>query len=316
MMRFYWIIGVALATVMALLLVVGLDLFAMMLFQVPVAYYWLSRKNGLAVGMLCFATVVPILITGSLAYALFFGIMASYGLLLGILARRQVALGMTITLLTVTMFVLLAALSIADWGILNADLQTAFHEYVVKLESTNTKEAIAQAEMIAEGFEWIEENFVFLYFGGLLGLVMFMATAASVPLYWRFRSEVSFSVTNYQFRLLRAPEHLVWLAILLVGLWFWDSRSPNEVVRFLSWNGALALIAIYWLNGLSIVFYISYVWKWRPVVIYLLLLFMIVLNIIFALSIVGFFDTWLDFRRKASYIVQLRKSSNESDSDK
>ena len=30
------------------------------------------------------------------------------------------------------------------------------------------------------------------------------------------------------------PEHVVWLAIALAGLWFLDDWYPNEVVRFIA----------------------------------------------------------------------------------
>lgn len=300
---------------MALFLSIGLDLPAMLLFQAPIAHYWLSRKEGMAVSMLFCATVIPVIVTGSLVYGLIFGVMASYGLLLGVLARRQVSLGKTITLLTLALFALFAAWSAADWSVFNADMQAAFRAYVETLESANTEQATEQLAVLTDAFDWIKTNLAFVYFGALLSGVMLMVTALCVPVYWRFRSDAAFSAANCQFRLLRTPEHLVWFGILFAGLWFLDSRWPNDVLRLVSWNGALALATVYWINGLSILFYVSNAWKWRPFVLYMLLLCMFLVNIIFALSIVGFFDTWFDFRRKVSHIIELQKSKDRSDSD-
>lgn len=314
MMRSYWSIGLVLSAVMALLLATGLDVFAMLLFQVPIAYFWLSRNEKAAAGMLLCAVVVPVLITGSLAYGLVFGVTASYGLLLGLLARRQVSLGVSIALVTVAVFAFLAMLSATNWETLNADLQTAFQEYAKTLESDSSESAAEQVETITEVFGWMTDNLPYLYFGVLFSSVMLLVTAMSVPVYWRYSIQMPFSAANWRFMWMRTPEHLVWVAIGLAGLWFWDSRWPNDVVRFVAWNGLLALAMAYWINGLSILCYVAHVWKWRPAVLYMLLVAMFLMNVIFTLSIFGFFDTWTDFRRKITPVKVPEPPDDESNS--
>ena len=299
---------------MALLLATGLDVFAMLLFQMPIAYFWLSRNEKAAVSMLLCAVGVPILITGSLVYGLFFGITASFGLLLGMLARRQVSLGVSVTLVTFAVFAFLTTWSATDWSVLRADLQAAFQEYATTLESDSSESAAEQVETITEVFGWVSDNLPYLYFGALLSSVMLLVTAMSVPVYWRYGMQMPFNAANWRFIWMRTPEPLVWVAIGLAGLWFWDSRWPNDVVRFVSWNGLLALATVYWINGLSILCYVAHVWKWRPAMLYLLLVVMFLLNVIFTLSIFGFFDTWTDFRRKITPVKVPEPPDNESGS--
>jgi hypothetical protein len=314
MMRSYWSIGLVLSAVMALFLATGLDVFAMLLFQMPIAYFWLSRNEKAAAGMLLCAVVVPILVTGSLAYGLVFGVIASYGLLLGVLARRQVSLGVSITVVTVAVFAFLAMLSATNWEALNADLQAAFQEYAETLESDSSEDAAEQVETITEVFGWIKDHLPYLYFGALLSSVALLVTAMSVPVYWRYGVRMPLSAANWRFMWMRTPELLVWVAIGLAGLWFLDSRWPNDAVRFVAWNGSLALATVYWINGLSILFYVAHVWKWRPAVLYMLLAAMFLLNVIFTLSIFGFFDTWTDFRRKITPVKVPEPPDDESGS--
>jgi hypothetical protein len=97
------------------------------------------------------------------------------------------------------------------------------------------------------------------------------------------------------FQAMRAPDWAVWLVILTAVLCFVERNWPNPVVRMASWNSAIALASVYWLNGWSIVAYGLTIL--RPHV-------LLSLAIVFALvylgqalcCLIGLFDTWGNFR--------------------
>jgi hypothetical protein len=283
---------------MVLFLSTGLDLLAMLLFQVPIAYCWLARREGLAAVLLLSAVAIPALLAGSLAYGIVFGIMASFGLLLGMLARRRVTIGFTIALVTAGVSGFLVMWSIADWDAVHSDFQIMLQESIKTIESDETEGAEENIEALRNVFVWVGENLAYLYFGALISGVLLLVTAMTVPVYNRIGVEETLTTANFRFITMRTPEYLVWLAIFGAALWFWDSRMPNESVRLLAWNGTILLATTYWINGLSILFFAGHILNWRRIAVYAVLLVMVLFNVVFVLSIFGFFDTWIDFRNK------------------
>lgn len=298
MMRSYWKIGLLPAAVMVLFLSTGLDLLAMLLFQVPIAYCWLARREGLAAVLLLSAVAIPSLLAGSLAYGIVFGIMASFGLLLGMLARRRVTIGFTIALVTAGVSGVLVMWSIADWDAVHSDFQITLQEFIKTIESDKTEGAEENIEALRNLFVWVGESLAYLYFGALISGVLLVVTAMTVPIYNCIGVEETLTTANFRFITMRTPEHLVWLAIISAALWFLDSRMPNESVRLLVWNGTILLATVYWINGLSILFFAGHILNWRRIAVYAVLLVMVLFNVVFVLSIFGFFDTWIDFRNK------------------
>ncbi len=299
--------------VMALFLATGLVLPAMLLFPAPIAYCWIGRRDTLAWGLLLCATVTPVLMLGSVLVGLVFGLVAAQGLVLGVLVRNRMSFGGAILVLTLIVFVFMAAHSAIMWDTLRADWQAALQMHSERFESSADEEP---APHVVSMLAWFEENLAYVYFGMLASGILLLVTALCSAIYWTMRLEAPVLGGNYKFMTMRTPEHLVWLAILLALLWFLDSRWPNEVVRFLSWNGALVLATVYWINGLSILLYVFHVLKFKPFVPYIVLLGMVLLNLVYVLSIAGFFDTWLDFRRKASEYVMTRTQKDNDASDK
>ncbi len=312
MMRSNWTVCIGMSAAMALFLAAGFVLPAMLLFPVPIACYWVWRRDTLALGLLCCAMATPTLMTGSIALGLLFGVVAAWGLLLGLLARRGVTLGVSVTVLTLVLFAFLAVHSAVMWDSVRADWHTALQTQLDKFESAADEGVNRQ---VATMFTWLEENLAYLYFGMLASGVLLAVTAICSVMYRAFKLEAWYGTGNYRFMRMRTPEHLVWIAILLAALWFVDSRWPHDAIRFIAWNGALVLAAIYWLNGASILFYVFDMLKCRPIVPYIVLAGMVVMHIIYVLSIIGFFDTWLDFRRKALELALSRTKKNNGSSD-
>jgi len=132
----------ALAALMVILLLSGLGVFAMALFQVPIAYCWLGRKEAMALGMVCIAALAPVVMTGFLMLGVIFGVTASLGLLLGILARRHTSIGITIAALTAALYVLVASWSIAGWSDVCSEFHDGIEQYKITLESQTEENVI------------------------------------------------------------------------------------------------------------------------------------------------------------------------------
>lgn len=103
------------------------------------------------------------------------------------------------------------------------------------------------------------------------------------------------------FKDMRPTEWLVWAAIATALLCFADHRWPTMAVRIVAWNSAIALAAVYWFNGLSVLLYA--VRALKPTVFTFLLVigmtFLLVnMGALPVLALVGLFDTWGDYRRK------------------
>ena len=92
----------------------------------------------------------------------------------------------------------------------------------------------------------------------------------------------------------KAPEHLVWFAILTLTSIF----IPIESIKIIGLNIFIELLLIYFLQGIAIVsFFFNK--KEFPSFLKFFLYTLIVIQQIFALLIIGlgFFDTWFDFRK-------------------
>ncbi|MFP4501995.1 MAG: DUF2232 domain-containing protein [Candidatus Hydrogenedentota bacterium] len=191
-------------------------------------------------------------------------------------------------------------------------------EGALKRESAPEPASEATPENIAlleEQVRWFIENWAAIAIGGMLWPVLLFAlavTGISARLI-RFRGEPG---PRGSFTLLRVPDPVVWLAIAAALLWLVDFHWPNGTVRFIAWNSALALAAIYWLQGLAVLAYTLTAIRVPP------LLAMLALVLVFMtqgahllLSSVGFFDTWADFRPRLTKAIAARAQRKENGHD-
>jgi uncharacterized protein YybS (DUF2232 family) len=105
------------------------------------------------------------------------------------------------------------------------------------------------------------------------------------------------------FSTMRTSEWLVWAAIAVAGLFFAERTWPSLTLRLISWNGALALSAIYWMNGLSIMIYAVGALRQHVMMYLALVALLIALGMHPVLCLIGLFDTWADFRGALDRIV-------------
>lgn len=112
---------------------------------------------------------------------------------------------------------------------------------------------------------------------------------------------------------MRVPESLVWLGILFALMAFVDWRWDEPVLRRISWNGGIGLSAVYFLNGLAVLLGVLGMAGSRVLAPLALVLVCVTFGQAYpALSFVGLFDTWGEFRgRLGRWLVRMRERSEE-----
>ncbi|MEX2015983.1 MAG: 50S ribosomal protein L9 [Candidatus Hydrogenedentales bacterium] len=159
--------------------------------------------------------------------------------------------------------------------------------------------------MVLESVEWLLGHWKYLYVGvAFASALVSAAFAAYAAAFWLRRKRTLEGVSG--FRSMQPPDWLVWFLILAAGLWFLDQYRPNEWVRMAGWNLALALAAVYWLNGLSVLTYAVAVLRPHPALVVLLMATLIFIMWGSALLFIGLFDTWGEFRPKLDRLAAER----------
>ncbi len=289
----------------------GLAPLAMMLFPVPAAVFWACGRRGSALMTLAWAGV-SVLAGYGLRIALLraagvepevFGmgwlvvgfaaaLVASGGVVLGGMIRSGSSFGRCVAALSLLYFGLIGAETAVLWD-QTRDAWTVF----MNARTAELEEAGNTA--MAELLRWFDGHWAYVGFGMLYsGLLLAVSLQAVVVFRWlRANPDQAAGVEpNGQFKTMRPPEWLVWLAIAAALLWLADNRWPNETVRFVSWNTAMALFTVYWLNGLGIALCGLQAFGARAGMQALLLGLLFLSGMHQGLAVFGLFDTWFEHR--------------------
>jgi hypothetical protein len=284
----------------------GLHLPAMMLYPVPVALYWVSGQYRRALALVGAAGLAGLLGAVSLVVAVFYVLAAELGVLMGIALTRRWALGQSIVVVTAAIYLFTAGNLVVnwranrEWWTINSNARIA--EWQSAVESTPGAPETAMIEIV----RWYDVNWPYLVLGMLFGLVLLGSTAVMTWL-THFLRRRGYAVAPDRFRNVRAPEWLVWLAIMTALFWFVDRRWPNEALRIVTWNSACGLAFIYWLNGLSILVYAIGAFKIPPMISVSVLLVLFWLGLHPMLLAPGLFDTWWNFRHRFDVLAEASK---------
>ncbi len=283
------------------------------LFVLPVAWYWATGRARHAVALAAVAGLAP-LVAGVLA-ALVSILVAGLGVVLGAMLRRQWPFGRVVLILTALVFVPVAALTMANWeaaheayGIWTAARIAEFDAAAEEQSNIDND----QAEALRESFLWFNENWPYLNLGGTFGAVLILSTVITAQLNVRLLRHGGRARATGSFKQMRPPEWLVWVGIALAGCWFLDGRWPNEALRLVTWNGAVALSVVYWLNGLSVMLYGVATLSGGMMVAYAALVVMVTLWLQALPASIGLFETWFEFRRRIDRLVELRRMREQS----
>ena len=280
-----------------------------------VAVYWATGRTRL--GVLAVATVVLIggLATLQVEAGLFYGLFVLSGVALGVGIRRHAAFGTLVTIVTACLCVVFAAFLVFHMTWAGWERQAAASYDALVAETREIAESTEEQQAAFDVLRWmLVDHWADVSVGLMVAsfLMCAVVTTGVTTVWVRLRHGLAGPRTT--FARMRPPEWLVWPAILCAILWFVEQRAPNDVLRAITWNAAIGLAAVYWLNGLGIVVYVLR--QLRPhlfVVIALLVFVMYAGGWVF--SFVGLFDTWWEFRTKVDRLVAMRDNLREDGDD-
>jgi MFS family permease len=269
------------------------------------ALFELAGERKKAAGVALWAATSGLLVMSDVLLALALAAGAGMGVVLALAIQRNWSYGWQLTLLSGTGAAAMAGVILATWATLRKAFTVFSNDliaHVQTLEGANTQ--------WIELMRWWDLNYENVAFGSAFCSVLTLS-ALTVGLMERWRRDPEDRAKRKPtgFQKMRVPDWVVWMAIAAALMWFADGRWPNPVLRAISWNAALGLLGLYWLNGLSIVLYAMSIFKATLFGMFMVFSGMIIFGFWPMLSIIGFFDTWYDFRKRFRRIAILRSVS-------
>jgi len=281
------------------------------LFPIPIAVYLVRRHVNQALGLVACAALAGWWSVGAFQAALTYGLLASVGLLLGVGLARRWTYGWTLAGAMGLVCGVMIGGALAAWDAWLALWQAYFSDI------------LAQWQLNLEGQEggapwWLDEQSVDVLASvrdqwaaiGVGTLVWFLLMAGALALSVAthlLRRWVGIEGLRGSFRTMRLSEWVVWAAIGAALFWFVDYRWLDSSYSIVSWNAAIGLAAVYWLNGLSIMVHAFDVLR-PSVFLYAAVVLLLVTGGLYPLlCCLGLFDTWWDFRKAVDGLAERRR---------
>ena len=292
-----------------ILMLISASPLAAMCFIVLAARHWLADERPKAWGVVGLSAAVAAISMGSLFDGVFYGATSALGCLIGAMCQRNWSYGRRLTTLVGSACSGIALTLLFTWNMYRHSVTVFMNARVAELE--------AQAnvnQLWLDVFRWYDLNFEYIGIGSIFGSVLLMsAYLLCVIDRENIRKIGPPRRRTTGFQRMGLPDWLVWVAIVVALLWFVDHRWPNDALRVITWNAAVALTLIYWLNGLSILLYAFATMKATALVTLLVFSGMFLFGLMHLLSLVGLFDTWCDFRIRIRRLALLRRVGLRSD---
>lgn len=284
---------------------VGLNELGIALFPIPVAVYLARKRVHFALGLVACAMLSAALSGGTVSGWLFYGLVAAVGIPLGLGIARHWTYGWTVTAAAAIACLATIGHIVVNWEEWKAGSRAVYDAFITQ-QLTSQSAGSATAESMVQFLKAAQAHWPEVGLGVLAWFVLLeVCVALSVTSAW-MRRQFGPNGLRGSFREMRPSEWLVWGAIATAVLWYIDSRWSLPALRVISWNTAIGLAAIYWLNGLSILAYA--IGALRPhAAAYIALMLLLVPFWFYMLCFVGLFDTWANFRRVLDGVVETRK---------
>ena len=282
---------------------------AIMCYVLLAALYRLSGDSKKAGFVALLAALQAVVVMNSFLLALAYAAGAGMGVVLALTIERRWSYGWQLTLAAGAGFAAMGGLMLVTWDTLRHDTSILFNARIAELEGQNN----VNVQWI-EMFRWWDTNYNHVALGSAFGSILVLAAITLCLLErWQRDPETRARRKPTGFQRMRLPDWVVWIAIAVALMWFADDRWPHDVLRAITWNTALGLLTLYWLNGISIVLYALTVFKATAFGVFMVLSGMLLFGLWPLLGIFGLFDTWYDFRMRFRRIAMLRNVSYRPD---
>ncbi|MGC8737231.1 MAG: hypothetical protein ACP5UA_01145 [Candidatus Hydrogenedens sp.] len=278
----------------------------------------IARNSWLRTALLCLA-LIPGFVLGAIMESLPLStenlLMWTATFLAGILlpifigyALRKYSWSRCLLLITSLLFICGIAFTMYFWNDLRKDITISINARIAEIKELGKEQAPENSEEInknlIEGLKYLDYHWEDFHIGLLFGQSLITALIIMGWMIARLKNMPTEDGIHYwensqlgTFYQVRPPDYLVWLAILTAIILIYDQHyNAGEWLRIISRNTAIILSFIYWLNGLSILTLLIYLSHWNIMLtlgIFLLALGMWTFPL---LAIIGFFDTWWEFR--------------------
>lgn len=281
-------------------------------FAVPVAVCVVRRRPVAALLLiLCAAAAAAVVLPWrEVAY---YTAAAGVGLALGAGVERRWPYGRIVAVVATLAFGVALADVLTSWQVWHARAFWSLDWLAEYAEEFAKRQPDSDTDFAQRVLRWVRTHWDDVVFG-LLFWPSLLGACCAVSLTGRLaRRGGREAGPRGAFRNMRAPEWLVWLAIAAGVAWFADHRGSSIPLRMATWNAAIALAAVYWLNAVSVLAYAAAVLRPRPWVVAVVVLFLLYSGSHLLLCLLGLFDTWGDFRRKVDALAAWKNRLGGSD---
>ncbi|MCC6796847.1 MAG: DUF2232 domain-containing protein [Candidatus Hydrogenedentes bacterium] len=242
-------------------------------------------------------------------------LISSMGLPIGLGTSRGWTYGRVVVATIATFSVLVGVYLKVCWASFNRIIDSMIAWFT---EQLNLQAAEMGQELVDEqiaGLRWFGEN-KFALAVGIEFAVYLMLTCVLVSITVAIlRRWFADPGTIGSFRDMRPPDWLVWGGIATAVLWYVEHQYGGGIeLRFVTWNVAVGLSSIYFLNGCAVFIYGLSVLA-PGLFLLVLLVFMFVMSGLYpALSMIGLFDTWANFRVRMDRLAQAIRDAQSGES--
>lgn len=302
----YLLINYVLFLVCVFLSRLGLGALGMVVFPFPVAACFLRRRPGLGLGVILCAALAAWVGLQSGDAVIRYAIVSGLGIPLGLGVARNHGYGRTVALVAVCAYALIVGDIMSSWDSWRRDMADSYIAVSAGLTAQFEEARPEMVDAVRQTMVWLQKNGPDLALGMMLWPVL-AGVCGAVSLMSRLaRRAFGLPGTRGGFSSLKPPDWFVWIAIALFVAWYAEQRWPNPALRTFTWNAALAVAGVYWINGLSILAFAIRMLRPGLLILFLIAFLLINSQIHPLVVLAGLFDTWADFRDQVRKLV-LRK---------
>lgn len=287
--------------------------FGMLIAPVPVAFFSARGERSQCLGMFAVCSVIGYLAAGVVGLMVY-PMWGVTGLLIGMGMAGGWKYSTIIVVATALAFVIEGLLLAGQWQTIKEVIEDMYTKTGAMIDDPD-EAGVPRAQLpVLKLQQWMLAHWASFAWGVVFSTVLITAcvvTSVTGGLLRRLGGPRHASA----FALMRPPDWLAWVVIAVAAAWFAEGRLSFGVSQLVTWNAAIALACVYFLNGAGVLVYAVAAFRPHALIVGLLVMVMMLGYGGSALPVVGLFDTWGNFRRKIDKILAERKRREDTEDD-